>query len=316
MLLDAPLLFQPQPELYRLRASGADAAAVLHNVTTQAVRGMRPGQGLPAAVVDHKGRMLDRLYVYAFEAHFLLVGGPGSAAETIAWCDKYVISEDARFADASAQTALVYVAGPELPERLSALPAEPWGHAEGALGAVPCHVLRAEDAPNGPGAWLLVEKAREEELKDALAYYGGTCLGPGGFEALRAATGWPWRGAEITPERNPWELRLDQAVSLTKGCYLGQEIVMRLHSYDKVSRYLVGLDLPPEAPVPPPGTGVIRLEDAMPTGEITTAAPGRALAIVRTRDAAPGTRLSVEGRPATVSDRPFWAGKTRPLQGG
>lgn len=313
MSLEAPLLFLPQPELYRLRVSGADAKDVLHNVTTQDIKALAPGAGAPAAIVDHKGLVLDRLYVYAFEQHFLLVGGPGEASETIAWCDRYVISEDASFEDASAETALVFVAGPALGELLPGLPEAPWRHAEAELEGIPCHVLRAEDA-YGPGVWLLVARERESDLLALLARRGGQRLSPEAFEALRVEAGWPWRGAEISPERNPWEIRLDQAVSLSKGCYLGQEIVMRLHSYDKVQRYLVGLELAPGAPAPAPGTAVVRPSDAMPTGEITSSVPGRALAIVRTRDAAPGTRLTVEGREAVVADRRFWAGKTRPLQ--
>jgi folate-binding protein YgfZ len=134
---------------------------------------------------------------------------------------------------------------------------------------------------------------------DAAASEGGGAIDAEVVEAWRILSGLPAPGHELTDEHNPLEAGLRDAVSFTKGCYVGQEVVARLNTYDKVSRILVRLELPPGAPVPAPGAAVLR--DGRSVGAVTSAIrpAGRrspvALAYVKSREiTADVTALAVD----------------------
>ncbi len=120
-------------------------------------------------------------------------------------------------------------------------------------------------------------------------------------------------GQEYTEDHNPLEAGLWEAVSFDKGCYVGQEVIARLNTYDKVSRSIVGLRLPPGADVPAPGTELYAGERRV--GKVTSALvpPGWehavALAYVKRGDGTAGAELSLgkAGSPATaaVVELPF-----------
>ena len=105
----------------------------------------------------------------------------------------------------------------------------------------------------------------------------------------------PAFGGDFTERNFPQEARLEPAISFTKGCYIGQEIVARIHSRGAVNRLLVQLGIDADVPV---GTE-IRVDDKK-VGEVTTAGSGRALGYVRKADAEPGTSVEIAGAPATV----------------
>jgi folate-binding protein YgfZ len=91
---------------------------------------------------------------------------------------------------------------------------------------------------------------------------------------------------EINEETNPWEVGLDDAISLTKGCYVGQEVIARIHTYGKLRRRLAGLKL--DAPVAP---GARLTRGGSEAALVTTVSDGRALALVDVECLAPGTAL-------------------------
>ena len=121
-------------------------------------------------------------------------------------------------------------------------------------------------------------------------------LEPHEVDALRVRDGIPAFPNEINEQHNPWEARLDDALSLTKGCYIGQEVVARLNTYKKIRRKLVRLDLqwPMEA-----GTEIAKEGEVI--GRLTTVAGLKALAYVDTDLLEPGTTFDS----ATVCDDSF-----------
>jgi folate-binding protein YgfZ len=152
-------------------------------------------------------------------------------------------------------------------------------------------------------------------LVSTLLDHGATLAGDQALEAWRVLQGHPLAGPEPTEDHNPLEAGLREAVSFTKGCYVGQEVVARLNTYDKVSRLLTGLELPRGASVPPPGTE-IRFRDRE-AGVVCSALlpPGHAapvaLAYLRREAATAGTvvqlgsKASTETGTAVVRDLPF-----------
>jgi folate-binding protein YgfZ len=134
---------------------------------------------------------------------------------------------------------------------------------------------------------------------------------PAALEILRVEAGVPRAGAELGEEVLPAEARLvERAVSFTKGCYTGQEVVARMHSRARVGHLLVGLALSTGATLPARGAAL--LHDGARVGELTSvarspAAGPIALGFVRAAHAEPGAELEVEGGRARVVALPFVA---------
>jgi folate-binding protein YgfZ len=121
-------------------------------------------------------------------------------------------------------------------------------------------------------------------------------VGPACVEILRVAAGLPAHPHELNDEHNPWEARLQDTVSLTKGCYVGQEVIARLNTYKKVAKQLVRIAVP--GTVPAPGSAVRSGDESI--GVVTSAVEipdgsGRcvALAYVRDEDAVPGRGITI-----------------------
>ena len=143
-----------------------------------------------------------------------------------------------------------------------------------------------------------------EELCSALVGAGAQDMDTEAYEALRVGSGVPAHGPELGEEVNPLEAGLWDAVSFTKGCYVGQEVVARLNTYEKVKRYLAMLSLE-DGPIPDAGTPLT--VDGKDAGKLTSVSPitisGRrpALGYVRKAYANPEAALMVEAGDGPVA---------------
>ena len=99
---------------------------------------------------------------------------------------------------------------------------------------------------------------------------GAVQLSDGGFETIRVEEGCPALERELTEDHNPWEAGLDRAIHIDKGCYLGQEVIARLDTYDKVKQRLVGLRIPVAGRID--GSSRLVSVDGRMAGEITSSA--------------------------------------------
>lgn len=307
-------------DLGRLRARGRDALDLLHRLTTADLKSLTPGRGLPAVLTSPKGRIVERLFVHLQEGgDLLLVTGGGNAARVAAHLRRFVMREDVEITDATAESRFFALIGPLAREAAAAAGIEPperFGAASSSLAAGA--LVLGHDGLSSEGLSLVVPAAEAgsagEALLAAVRSTGGSLVGPGPAEAWRILRGLPASGAELTEEHNPLEAGLWDAVSFTKGCYVGQEVVARLNTYDKVSRVLAGLVLPEGAPVPA-ALAEVRSADR-PAGAVSSAIvpPGRlspvALAYLK-RDLPPDARLTLTIDGATIavsrSELPFGA---------
>jgi folate-binding protein YgfZ len=150
-----------------------------------------------------------------------------------------------------------------------------------------------------------------EALTEAVGRAGGSFSSREVLESYRILRGLPAPGHELTEDYNPLEAGLLDAISFSKGCYVGQEVVARLRTYDKVSRSLVGLELP--AGMPLPRLGAALMLDGGPVGVLTSAVlpPGSraavALGYVKRKVLRPDLLLQVDadGPSAKVVRLPF-----------
>jgi folate-binding protein YgfZ len=289
---------------------GADRQRFLNAYVTCEVKALAVGQGAYGFFTSAQGRILADVVVLAHADRLWLELPPGRQAAISEHLRKYILADrvDMRPLD---ELLPLTLAGPGAAAMLAAVapglppPAAPWSHARAEIRGTETTVQRSERL--GVPAWTLWVAAplagalREELLVRAGGAGAGERLLPVGYEALEAVrteAGIPRFGLDFGPQSFPQETGVEEAVSYTKGCYLGQEVVARIHYRGGVQKALCGLVFEGSA-VPAPGTAL--LHDGREAGTIGTAvwSPALArpagLAILHRRAAAPGTRLELAG---------------------
>ncbi len=311
-----------------LSIGGADRLQFLHNQTTNNIKALAPGQGTIAAIVNSTARLLDLATIYVLPETAWAVVSPGQAAGILAWFDRYVFPADrVELADLTAEVAHFSAIGPESEELLTNLgatlapDAKPHEHQEVEIAGVPARIAVGTEL-GLPGCELLVPCDRAAELWQALSV-GAVPLGTRVWEQIRLLQGRPLPGRELTEAYNPLEAGLWSAVSLDKGCYIGQETIARLHARRGVKQRLWRIGF----------SGASGVSDACPVGLFdgennkigtltsvgATPAGELGLAYIRTQAGGPGLTVwlpsgvkgSVDGAPCLSHTYPQ-AGEINP----
>ncbi len=274
----------------RLQFEGADAARFLHALVTNDVAGLVPGRGVYAAWLTPQGRMITDLRLLRTEDAILAEVPEGLAADLQSRFDQLLFSEDVQVTDITASTRAWLVAG----GRAAAVVAAETGADPAAVAALPIlghltsgdfRVIRTDDS-NLPTFEIWVKTAPE---KDVGCLFEGkrhpTSFSADVFSALRIEAGRPKFGVDMTPETIPLEAGLlDRAISQSKGCYVGQEVVVRIlhRGGGKVVKHLMRLECDP-AVTTVPEAGAELQHDGKAVGAITSAATsvvsGRVIAL-------------------------------------
>jgi len=266
----------------RLRFEGPDAASFLHALVTNDVAGVPPGRGVYAAWLTPQGRMITDLRLLR-DAERVAAEVPDGLAPALATrFDQLIFAEKVAVFDDTAATRMVMVLGGLAAEvvasvagvaavDVSALPV--LGH----LTAGGIRVVRTDDValPNF-AIWMPAD--RWDATIDALAHGGAVETPAELYEALRVEAGRPRFGVDLTTDTIPLEAGLlERAISTSKGCYVGQEVIVRIlhRGGGRVVRQLVQLAADAgETAVPAVGTAV--LDQGREVGAITSASFGPA----------------------------------------
>jgi folate-binding protein YgfZ len=304
----------------RLLVSGSDRASYLQGLLTNDTLALRSGEGCYSAYLTPQGRMISDMWVYEL-GDVILLSLPGDAKDTVlAKLDQFIFSEDVQLGDVTATFGQVAVVGPDAARvvslvmddvpatRLTALPEH--GNIRGTIAAQPAIVTRITDVGE-PGFDIYLERTGIGALNARLVDAGAAELGPETADVLRVEAGVPEFHRDMDEETIPLEAGIEQrAISQTKGCYVGQEVIIRvLHrGHGRVARKLVGLTLDGNTV---PARGSIVKSDQKDVGEITSSVRSIALdkpialGYLQRDFLAPGTRVSVEGSEAVVTPLPF-----------
>ena len=308
--------------LGRLEMSGTDALDLLHRLSTQDLAGLEAGQGALTVLTSEKGRIIDLVAVHHLGDRLLLVTAPNNQDSVAGWLDKYTIIEDCTTSDVTDDTALLAVLGPKAPqlaERLAGRPVTdlpPFHHVLGQVNGIRFHLARASEPADGGFHLILDNRAELARLQASVLEAGHDlgvrAIGEAAYATLRIEAGLPAFGTEMDERFNPLEAGLQPFISFDKGCYIGQEVVARLDTYDKVQKRLMGLLLPAGSPA---DDGTRLFAEGKEAGFVTSAAlaPSRdrpiALGYIRSRYAEAGTLLSLESdsaqAEAEVVELPF-----------
>jgi tRNA-modifying protein YgfZ len=287
-----------------LLARGPDAVDYVQSQITNDVEALEPGSGCYAALLDRKGHLRGDMRVLRLSPEELWIDTEAVAVDAVRkHLSTYKIGREVEIDDVSADYAMVSVIGPEAEAVVGYGPLAPeHAHAEFelAIGAS-CRAVATDT-----GFDLIVAAAAARALRERLAGAGAEEVGQAAAEIIRVESGRPRFGREMTEATIPQEAGINErAISFTKGCYIGQETVARLHYKGKPNRHLRGLRL--ESPAAN-GDLVTLGERELGSIGTTVLSPARGpigLAILR-REAEVGTKVVVSGSiSAEVIELPF-----------
>lgn len=303
-----------------LLVAGADAVQFLHGILTNDIKALEPGQACYAAYLTPQGRMIADMDLLRRADDLLLDVEPDVREPLAQRLDASLFTEDVRITDQSESLMSVGVYGPAAGVRLregieqaggsAALPEGGW-HVSVTLPGGDLTVLGTRSA-GLEGFHLFGPPGVVTDVAEAVAARGAPLAGELAVESLRVEGGVPRFGADMTHETIPLEAGIEtRAISTTKGCYVGQEVIVRIlhRGHGRVARRLMGLRIEGET-LPVPGTKL--RGGGKDVGHVTSAVRSPrlgaiALGYVHRDFVEPGTRLQLadSGREAVVSALPM-----------
>jgi tRNA-modifying protein YgfZ len=233
----------------RICVAGADRIRFLHNQTTNNFNALQSGQGCDTVFVTSTARTIDLVTAYALEDAVLLLTSPGFNQRLIEWMDRFIFFADkVGLKDLTATTAAFRLMGADSAALIRQLGAaalidQPYGtHQVVDLDGVAVRIAVGSGLAV-PGYTLIVDAEQAAALWQRLIDAGAVPLGEQLWQQLRVEQGRPVPGQELTEDYNPLEAGLWHTISLSKGCYIGQETIARLHTYKGVKQQLWGIQL-------------------------------------------------------------------------
>jgi folate-binding protein YgfZ len=309
----------------RLEMLGADRQRFLNAYVTCDVKGLAAGQGSYGFFTGPQGRILADVVVLAHADRLWLELPPGQEEPIAGHLKKYLIADRVEMRQLADMVPLT-LAGPGAAAAVAALagkapgddlvPAAPWSHVRLMVAGVEVTVQRG-GRMGVPALTLWVSGSLAQPLREEIlgqAGLGVRSVSGEALEVVRTEAGVPRYGHDFGPQNFPQETGAEEeAVSYTKGCYLGQEVVARIHYRGGVQKTLCGLVFDGEAV---PGSGTALLYEGREAGTLGTAVHSLALdrpiglAILHRRAAGPGSRLELAGGGgAEVRPLPLAAGE-------
>jgi folate-binding protein YgfZ len=238
----------------RICLTGADRARFLHGQVTNDVNRLRVGEGCYAALVTAKGKMESDLNIYCLQDELLLDFEPGLTGKVSQRLEKFIVADDVQVVDVVPHYGLLSVQGPKSEavvralEIFSELPTKSFQSAklsEAMLGEIYL-VNQPRVGLAGFDMFVPINSlgAVADKLIAAAISVGGRAAGWDALEIARIEAGIPRFGPDMDETNIPLECGIEaQAVSYSKGCYIGQEVINRIHSIGHVNKELRGLRL-------------------------------------------------------------------------
>ncbi len=302
--------------------TGSDRARWLNGMVTNNIRDLAANHGVYCFLLNAQGHIQGDLYAYNLGDSLLVDTGAEQRERMLAHFDKFIIMDDVEVADKSARLAPIGLCGPKAQQVMRAsgiliselAPLELCTpKCECACDCLQCTVVRTDDPTGHPfEIWLTSDKVKS--TWDALVGAGATAVGADALERRRIGLGIPRYGVDIRERDLPQETGQARALSFTKGCYLGQEIVERIRSRGVVHRNFTAFAV--EGPLPVAGIKI--QSDGKDVGEVTSAAilplpdGDRAIALGYLRREAAGKELQAGESKLTPNTQSMLTSGTQP----
>lgn len=233
-----------------IKLSGPDRASFLQGMVSNDVKKLAPGDGLYAAVLDVSGKILADLRVLCTEDAFILLLLASLKARVVDHLNRYLVADEVEIEDPAGRYGVISIQGPHALLLLNAVaphqdpPVHMFSHCALAIAGRQTRVVRTTHT--GEEGFDVVAKIQDvmaiaEEVERAGVALAARWVGLEAQEVLRVEAGLPRYGIDMGEDNILLETNLDDAVSFNKGCYLGQEVIERVHSRGHVNRKLVGI---------------------------------------------------------------------------
>lgn len=292
-----------------LRVRGKERKEFLHGLVTNDVNKLAPGQGCYAAVLTPKGKMRADLTILCMDEELLIDTEPELAGPLTTLLSGYLFYQEAAIENVSDQFSVFHIEGPGTAEALLALGCtdlslQPLRHLGVMLDGIEARVVFVSRG-GSLGADIRVPRDAAPQIDSRIQAAGARPAPLALLETGRIESGIPRWGMELDESVLPNEARLERnAISYTKGCYMGQETVARIKTYGHVNRLLVSLLV--ELPSAPLTRGNELRTDGAKVGSLTSVAPFRegrgtaALGFVKREFAEPGTLFELVAGDGTI----------------
>src|SRR5215217_5517862 len=301
----------------RIRVSGSEATMFLNGLITNDIKALAESRWMTAAFPTVQGRLIGAVRVVRTDgAAFLIDTDAESHEAVLKSVARFTLAGDFHVSDVTAETALLTVQGKRATEvvdgvferSFSDLPRNGVIETEWQNASVTIihATYTAED-----GFDIVIDSAHAARLRQSLMDAGAQPVGEDALEILRVEAGIARYGRDMDETNVVTETNLDDAVSYTKGCYLGQEIIVRIKHRGHVAKKLTGLHFETDQRVEP-GT-IIKSADNSEIGRVTSTALSPkmgsiGLGYVRYEYLAAGTSVMVNEVAANVTELPFIRG--------
>lgn len=283
----------------RISVSGSEAVMFLNGLITNDLKALDENRWMPAAFPNVQGRLLAAVRVLRRAEDILLDTEAATKEKVIKLIERFTLAGDFKVKDLTEETALISLQGGRAAEIVEEISRE-------GITLVPAtHTGEA-------GFDVIVDVERKDELWQSLVDAGATPVSEEVEEILRIEAGIARYGVDMDETNVVNETNLDEAISFTKGCYLGQEIIIRIKHRGHVAKKLTGLRFETDRPIAP--GAVIRSGDEKEIGRVTSAtfSPRLGTAVglgyVRYEHLTPGTKVIVEGVGAETAELPLVSG--------
>jgi len=232
----------------QIQVSDADRIRFLHNQSTNNFEKLQPGQGCDTVFVTSTARTIDLVTAYVMQETVLLLVSPQCRQSLLTWLDRYIFFADkVTLSDLTKENAVFSLIGPESSKILNRLgldelPDRYANHCLIQLERTEVRIAAGSSLATG-GYTLIVPADRAAVIWKTLIAVGAVPAGNRVWEQLRIEQGRPVPGRELTEDYNPLEAGLWHTISFDKGCYIGQETIARLDTYQGVKQKLWGIRL-------------------------------------------------------------------------
>jgi tRNA-modifying protein YgfZ len=242
-----------------IELKGNDVLEFIHRVATNDVKNLAKEGVIDTIFTTEKGRIIDRTTLLNFDSHQLLVSSAENKEKVASWINKYVITDDVKVNITEGKYTIFELLGPQADSFVTLICGSVVNniqpnafrivHTEGIL----FFVVKIKDDNGNIKFWTISDEENARRLTKYILENKGlfdfNFVGEDAYNSYRIEQGIPIAPFEINDEINPHEAKLMHLVSSTKGCYIGQEVIARLETYDKVQKFLTGIEFL-EQPLP------------------------------------------------------------------
>ncbi len=229
--------------------TGKDVTDLLQRISTNDLTQLAAAGTLPTLFCDARGRFIDQVQLFHFDEGELAVSCHPQAETLFNWLERFIIMEEVEAQKSENNFVYLSLCGPKALQAVRAFSGESIEEEDYLVlnQAAPFVAIVRNKFSKWPTYEMLFcgdgKLLAVERLVSIVKDFGGGWIGHQAAEILRIEAGIPASGSEINDQYNPHEARLLHAVSFTKGCYTGQEVIARLDTYDKVQKYLMVAEL-------------------------------------------------------------------------